>query len=219
MANGCFFQGYIQGRKEDVVAFNKICSTKYNYNLKDDVKEKLKSLKDKAQIKKLLLDKNSYENYPEYEHFFRMFQFSHEDTEVENDEVRSFVTGECAWSVEHAMESVVAINIATGYGLTIDEVDEINQKMSKVTTLETFLKKHPTVKFEIISEELSNTFTEHYIGENGTYVSDCFEMKEEEIKEDEYKIVTDAPWIKVYPLLYDSGEIMEYVYDYIYTLF
>ena len=36
-------------------------------------------------------------------------------------------------------------------------------------------------------------------------------------KEDEYKIVTDAPWIKVY--LDDSEEIMEYVYDYIYTLF
>lgn len=30
MANGCFFQGYIQGKKEDVDAFNKICSTFYN---------------------------------------------------------------------------------------------------------------------------------------------------------------------------------------------
>lgn len=148
-----------------------------------------------------------------------MFQFSHEDKELENGEIQSLFTGECAWSIEHAMESVVAINVATGYGLTIDEVDEINQKMSKVTTLETFLKKHPIVKLEIISEELSNAVTEHYIGQNGAYVSDCYEMEEEEIKEDEYKIITDAPWIKVYPMLYDSGEIMEYVYDYVYTLF
>ncbi len=42
MANGCFFQGYIQGRKEDVDAFNKICSTEYNYGLKNNVKETLK---------------------------------------------------------------------------------------------------------------------------------------------------------------------------------
>ena len=80
-----------------------------------------------------------------------------------------------------------------------------------------FLTKHPTVKLEIISEELNNAFTEHYIGQDGMYVSDCYEMKEEEIKEDEYKIVTDAPWIKVY--LDDSCEIMEYIYDYVYTLF
>lgn len=219
MANGCFFQGYIQGRKEDVDAFNKICSTFYNYGIKDDVKETLKSLKNKTQIKNLLLDKESYENYPEYEHFYRMFQFSHEDKELENGEIQSLFTGECAWSVEHTMESVAIIKIATGYGLTVDEINEINQKMSKVTTLEMFLQKHPTVKLEIISEELNNAFTEHYIGQNGMYVSDCYEMEEKEIKEDEYKVVTDAPWIKVYPMLYDSGEIMEYVYDYVYTLF
>lgn len=213
MANICTFEGYAKGPKKDLERFKKAFETCYDYTLTKEAKLKLQSItkqeyfndldlekllsnpKYEQKVKEILKDPQSYLNYPENPHFYRIFGiqfFNEKDNYVE-------FFGNCAWSVLSTMTK-------EGY------YNNDQASFRKGTCLEDFT----SLTFEIISTEPGMQFSEYAIMHDGEFSIDCEELIEhwtdsyEEAQEivpfeisEETWLATDtfydskAPWLQV----------------------
>lgn len=171
MANDCYFEGKILGKKEEVEEVFKYFTEAYNYNLLN--KE----------------EKASDFIEPKGPHFWRIHDFK-TMSQGENEKEEFFITfcGICAWSLFASL-------LYEGYQKSWDEYK--NKAWFKGTCLEEVHKKFPHLKMEFFSEEPGMNISEHILIEGDSFINESEDFKIvnyesiEEAKEDGMEISED----------------------------
>lgn len=167
MPNYCYYEMCVRGQKKNVEEFIKVIKADYNYT---DMKFTYKR------------------------HLFRVFSADYDELEqVENDDYRVIISGDCAWSVATCM-------LPHGYyrSLKAEYPNEF-----RGTTLQKESRKL-NLAIEVYSEECGMCFQEHYLFDNGEeIINECVDYNEyaiyeytskAEAEEDLGIEITDEEW-------------------------
>lgn len=146
MPNYCSYGMVIKGRKEDREKLVDYLKADYSYDYNHDTKS------------------YTFKECTEEKHFCRVFEV----WPTEEDDERTYVSGDCAWSVKSCM-------FAGAFTYYNDLKDAVNSKCTNMVEA----TKELDLVVEIYSEEPGCCFMEHYIVDKGIIeVEECVEWNE-----------------------------------------
>lgn len=174
MANNCAFWGQVTGSRKDVEDFAKYFKTNYNY---------------------LTDDNGDYIDYPEHDHLTRVYYFSEDCYDGNDEECTLTFSGECAWALGTAFDhyddnnyvpkikvqetnsiinkALAKLGIINVKGIVFEDIRE-----RRFVDFDTVVKRLNNIHGHIYSEERGLEFTEGVEFSNGSYTMECEDLTE-----------------------------------------